>query len=144
MLNEWENQWKKKSGTSKELSISERQYSFFIISSHSCLVSHCLQRAYTHINYLFAANSNSVSQAHRARHIFPLPRSCVLLTRGPVLLSPKRMTGSLGLISNSLLIWPQYEGERQESVEPMREPMSRLGLGTLPCWDSSKNRASRT
>lgn len=85
-----------------ELSISGRQYSFFIILSHSCLVSHCLQRAYNHINYLFAANSNSVRQAHRARHIIPLPQRWVLLTPGPEPLSPKEMTGSLRMISDKL------------------------------------------
>lgn len=85
-----------------ELSISGRQYSFFIILSHSCSVFHCLQGAYNHINYLFAANSNSVRQAHRARHIIPLPQRRVLLTLGPELLSPKEMTGSLRLFSDKL------------------------------------------
>lgn len=137
-------QMKKKSGTSMELSISERQYSFFIFSSHSCLVFRCLQRAYTHINYLFAANSNSVRQAHRARHIIPLPQSCILLTPGPVFLSPKEMTGSLGLTADKFFavvvtIWRRETGEH----ETQERNWAGWGWGTLACWDSSQSRARR-
>ena len=70
-----------------ELSISERQHSFLIISSHIHLAFHCLQRAYTHIKCSFAINSNSIGHAHGAKFIIPLPQHCVLLSSGPVLLS---------------------------------------------------------
>lgn len=115
-----------------ELSIRERQYNFFIISSHGCLVFHCLQRAHTHINYLFAANSNS-GQAHRARHIIPPPQSCVLLTPGPGLLSPKEMADSLGLISDKLFGDIVTPWRRQTGAwNPGERTQEQVGAGGRP------------
>lgn len=90
----------------------------------------CLQRAYTHINYLFAANSNFIGHAHRARLIIPLPQNCVLLIPGPMFLSLQEVSFLKTDLRQTLWwYWNNVEERDRRVWDPVEDPQARAGWG---------------